>query len=889
MEKNELKFGLKSSEIDERRKKYGTNKLPEPKKKTWMDGAKDALLDPVTMTLIVIASIQIMLGFLGFTDLKEPVVIILVLCIVASIGAKTTMNVQRSSDLLRAKVATRYCNVIRDDVIQTINKDEIVVGDVVCLEAGQEIYADGYMIQGEISVNNSAINGETKEIRKRPASIIHSKRKLSTSDYTNEHDVFAGTIVTEGVGKMLVTSVGIHTVNGDTLVKMQTLEPPKTALDIALEKLSNFISKWGTIAAVVACVLMILLTIGKTGISEYTKNGFISVLKDIMSKVSVALSIIVAAVPEGLPMIVKLVINQNVSIMEKMHVLPKNPNKIPEMAYLNLVCTDKTGTLTTGIMTPELLMDAEENSIKKESKIWNILKTNLSLNNAAAFNNEGIISGGNFIDRALLSLVSESEYRKLLKNSHVKDVQAFQSKLKYSAVSIKDGNSTEISYFKGAPERILEKCVKYMDSNGDIRKITPESRNKIKESLKSANKKAIRCVGFSYKEESLQKDILPEDMIYVGFIGVKDPLRKEVKEAVIQAKKAGIQVIEMTGDALETAVAVAKEAGIYHDGDIAFTDEEFMKKSDEEIKKIFPSLKVIARCSPNTKLRLVQIAQEMNLSVSMTGDGTNDSSALKQADVGFAMNAGTDVAKEAGDIILTDNNFASIIRGIKLGRTFMHNINMFLDYQLPINIALLLINFCFPLTGKGIFLSSVLILILNIIMDSLNSLSFGSEPPKDIYMEENPFVKGTGLFNKESKVRIGTASLAFLFTYALLIFSPVKHFFLTGEEQMSARFALICIMAVMNGFCVRVDDIHLLKGISENKMFPIIALGIIIGTIFICNVLYGFFLIAPLSIVQWITIFILAALIIPIDFMRKIITKYPIMKKIFIKNHIFRV
>lgn len=872
--------GLKSSEVEEKRKKYGSNKLPDPEKKTWVDFAKEALTDKIVMILIIIAGIQVLLGCFGITDLTDPIMIIVVLCIVTAIGVKTGLGVQTSSELLRAKTSTRYCNVIRDGNIQTIHKNDIVVDDIVCLETGQEIYADGYIIEGEISVSNAAINGETKEIQKSPVKGYISKDSASTStdDYISQNCLFAGTTVMEGSGRMHVTAVGIHTVNGDTMVRMQTLEPPKTALDIALDQLADFISKWGSIAAFGAFIMMFILEIGRTGLSNYFGQEIFYVVKDLVDKLSIALTVIVAAVPEGLPLIVKLVTKQNVSTMEKAHILAKNPNKIPEMAYLNLVCTDKTGTLTTGKMTPEIMVGVNNYSFiekfrKNDTPLLKYMLPNIMFNTESAYDEKGMITGGNSIDRALLSLVTKETWEKGKKEKKIVKKQPFSSKLKFSSVTIKNDTSV-ITYLKGAPEAIIEKCSFYLDKQGNKCPLSSTIKEEIGAELHIANINAIRCIGFALKENEPEKtNEIPDGLIYVGFVGVRDPLREGVIKAVSQAKTAGIQVIEMTGDALETAVAIAEEAGIFSDGDIALTDQEFMNKSDQEIINIFSRLKVIARCAPATKLRLVKIAQSLGLSVAMTGDGTNDSPALKRSDVGFAMNSGTDVAKEAGDIILTDNNFASIIHGIKLGRTFMHNINMFLDFQLPINIALLILNFLYPIWGKGAFLTSVLILVINIIMDSLNSISFGGEPPKEEYMIEKPLKKGAGLFTLDSKTRIGIATGSFIFIYGLLMFSPVCEYFKTDSQSLAARFALICIMAVVNGFCVRVEGLNLIKGIGKNKLFPAIAVGIILGTIFICNCASNLFQVAALTGGQWGILIILSLLIIPIDSIRKIVTK----------------
>ena len=456
--------GLSSKEVLKSRELHGSNKLPEPKLDKWYDFAKEALSEKITMILIAIAVLQLFLGFMGVMDLSDPIMILVVLAIVTCIAVKTGLGVQKSAAELRAKTSVRYCDVIRDGKVQTINKDELVVGDLVCVGMGQEIFADGYLIEGKISVNNAAINGETKECKKTPIEGYVHKKTASTDAYTNQNCLFAGTTVMSGEGKMIVTDVGVNTVNGDTLVKMQTLEAPKTAFDIALDNLSDFISKWGTIAAVITFAVLTISGIVQVGFGEYFSGGVLNIIQKIAQNFSVALTIIVAAVPEGLPLIVKLVTKQNVKTMEKFNILAKNPGKIPELAYVDIICTDKTGTLTTGIMTPKKIIDGFGNDVNKDSVLWNNIKANISLNNSATFDSENNITGGNSIDRAVLSLVNPETYADIQKKYPVKLKQVFNSSNKYSAFTTKDG----ITYYKGAPEKLIENCTKVMDSSGEI-------------------------------------------------------------------------------------------------------------------------------------------------------------------------------------------------------------------------------------------------------------------------------------------------------------------------------------------------------------------------------------------------------------------------------------
>jgi Ca2+-transporting ATPase len=859
--------GLSSKEVLKSRELHGSNKLPEPKLDKWYDFAKEALSEKITMILIAIAVLQLFLGVMGVMDLSDPIMILVVLAIVTCIAVKTGLGVQKSAAELRAKTSVRYCDVIRDGKVQTINKDELVVGDLVCVGMGQEIFADGYLIEGKISVNNAAINGETKECKKTPIEGYVHKKTTSTDAYTNQNCLFAGTTVMSGEGKMIVTDVGVNTVNGDTLVKMQTLEAPKTALDIALDNLSDFISKWGTIAAVITFAVLTISGIVQVGFGEYFSGGVLNIIQKIAQNFSVALTIIVAAVPEGLPLIVKLVTKQNVKTMEKFNILAKNPGKIPELAYVDIICTDKTGTLTTGVMTPKKIIDGFGNDVNKDSVLWNNIKANISLNNSATFDSENNITGGNSIDRAVLSLVNPETYADIQKKYPVKLKQVFNSSNKYSAFTTKDG----ITYYKGAPEKLIEHCTKVMDSSGEI--VDNNDNDTLSNAITAMTSNAMRCIAVTMADGDLVENEIPNDMTFLGIIGVVDPVRDEVPSAVKTAHKAGIQVIEITGDCIETAVAVATECGIYKDGDLALTNDEFEAMSDDEVKSIIPRLRVISRCSPNTKLRLVTLAQEIGKSVAMTGDGVNDSPALKRADVGFGMQGGSDVAKEASDIVLTDDNFASVVKAVELGRTFMHNIMMFLEFQLPINISLLILSVIYPMIATGALLASVQILIVNIIMDSLNSLSFGGEPPKDEYMTEKPIKKGSGLFIRGAKKRIAISTVAFIVLYGIITFSPISNMFATETEAITARFALLCFMAVFNGFNIRTEHINLFNGIGKNKLFSAIAIGIFVMTFALCSFAENLIKVTALDFKHWVVVVILAFMVIPIDLIRKIIEK----------------
>lgn len=593
--------GLTEEEVRRSREEHGSNKLPDPELKKWWEFALDALKEPITVILIVITIVTLILSILGVEHISGPILTLIVIGLVTGIAVKTNTAIQKSTENLRRKTAIRYCEVIRDGEVKTINADDLVVGDITMVTLGQEIHADGYLIDGKISVSNAVINGEAEECKKTVIQDYVYEKDESTDAYKNQNHLFAGTVVVAGEGLEKVTVVGKDTVNGETLINMQTLEAPKTALDIALGKLANFINKWGTIAAIIAFVTMTVSGIMQAGLAQYFSGNVLEIINKIAANVSNAATIIVAAVPEGLPLIVKLVTKQNVNIMEKFNILAKNPNKIPELAYVNLICTDKTGTLTTGVMSPEVIVDGEGNEVRDNSDLAKTLYESIVLNNSSFYNEEHKIIGNNFIDRAILSLVVPKEYEMINEKYSIERKQAFSSELKYSVAYCSNG----YSYYKGAPEIIIDNCTKYMTADGSVKDWDSSATlAKLSELTQNAN----RCIAIAVKSGDYEDDTLAQGMTFLGIIGVSDPIRPEAIEAVKVAHKAGIQVIELTGDCMETALAVAKQCGIFREGkDVALTDNEIREMSDDEVKKVLSKLMVVSRCSPNTKLRLVTL------------------------------------------------------------------------------------------------------------------------------------------------------------------------------------------------------------------------------------------------------------------------------------------
>ena len=848
------KEGLTSAQVEKNRQIYGENKLPEKKLKTWVDFLKEVFEEKINGLLLIMFVLFSFLAIIGEASFSEPIGLGLTLTLISFLNIKNNLKSQKSTKELKDKTSIRFCNVIRNGVIEHINTNELVVGDSILIESGESIYADGFLVEGKISVDNSVLNGESKECKKSPIEGFTYVRKdsITGSDYIDQNSLFSGTTILSGKGRMIGTNVGANTVNGKTILTMEEIEDTKTSLQIQIDDLVEWISKFGFVSAVMIVIALLGSKVVEcNGIANFLGLKW-DLFRIVLEIVLNALSIVVAAVPEGLPFIISLITGINSKVMLAHNVLAKNTNKIPEAGNIQLLCTDKTGTLTKGILQPVYNVNADGNEITdlKDFKI------NVVMNSSAMFSNDGIV-GGNATERALLSMVSKDEYDDIKKEWKVLDEKPFNSAYKYSAVRV--GNDKVIkTFYKGAPERILAKC-----TNVDLNKI-----NKI---LEGFTNKAMRVIATAESDSTIGEE-LPDEMQLISLVAIRDDVRPEVPEAVRKMHKAGVQVMMVTGDVLTTAKAIAEDAGlITSKDDLCMSAEEFEAMSDEEAKDKLKHIKVVSRATPNTKLRIVKLAQDMSMCVGMTGDGTNDAPALKGADVGFSMGSGTDVCKEAGDIIITDDNFVSIVSAVHLGRTFMHNVLKFLKFQLPINISLVVLSIIFPLLFGVEAVAPVQILLINIVMDSLNSLSFGGEPAKHEYMLEQPIPKGSKLLNKETLTQITVSTVGFLVIFGITCIPAVRQIFGTEEGYLTARFVLLVIMATLNGFNIRTDSFNLFEGLKENTMFIKVT-----GLIFICvfilvNFVGAFAHCVPLNGIQWLTVLILSLLIFPIDLTRKLI------------------
>lgn len=856
--------GLSKQEVEESRKKNGTNALtqlpPDPLWKKILEGFKD----PMIMILLVALVIQVVLFFLGQAEWFEPVGILIAIVIangVASVSENKQEN--KASALKEEEEAKERAKVIRDEQLMEIHVSEIVVGDIVYLQAGDKIPADGIIAQGQLKVDQAALNGETEEADKISCP---SGAKYDTKDLLNKYYAYRGTVVCGGEGYMQVKVVGDKTMFGELALEVQE-DTRETPLQVKLGILAQQISKFGYIGAI-AIVLGILI---KTFVTGALPTGIYEWIRLLMDAITVAVTIIVCAVPEGLPMLKSILLSFQSLKMAKDNVLVRKINGLETAGSLSILFSDKTGTITEGKLSVVELATGNVTKFQKLSQVKPELAadliTGIGINNSASVS-KGDIIGGNSTDRALMAFLVDSKVADSLSKEDVRNFNAFDSNKKSSSVTV-TRNGKSVTYIKGAPERIIDRCTHYIDENGVEKKLV--EKNYLTSYMNEQAGRSMRLLAVA-KCDGVSDE---GELTLICVLSIRDNVRKEAVDAIREVKNAGIQVVMVTGDRKETAVAIAKEAGLLSNSDdVALTSAEMAEKSDEELKVILPRLRVVSRALPTDKSRLVRIAQELDYVVGMTGDGVNDSPALKKADVGFAMGSGTEVAKEAGDITILDDNFSSIEKAILYGRTMFKSIRKFLIFQLTVNVAAVLTCFIGPLLGEQVVLTVIQLLLINLAMDTLAAIAFGSEPALKEYMKDKPVPRTASIVSKEMLIEIVISGAYITFIcLSILFLPPIRNLF--GDVDVtylkSALFATFMMAITFNGFNARTEYINVFQNLGRNKNFILVMLSIF-ALQFVFVAFGGEVLsVEALSVKSWIICIVLAFMVIPIDIVRKLI------------------
>ena len=863
--------GLSMQEVEESRRAHGSNALtripPEPLWKKVLEGFRD----PMILILLVALAIQTALFARGQAEWFEPAGILIAILIANGVASVSESRQEGKASALKAEEEAReLTKVIREGTLREIHVSEAVVGDVAFLQAGDRIPADGVILDGALKVDQAALNGETEEAAKIPP---EDGAEYDVKDLLNRHYVYRGTVVCGGEAHMEVKVVGDRTLFGELALEVQE-DARATPLQVKLGKLAKQISAFGYVGAL-AIVAGIL---ARTVLAGNAPSGAYGWIRLILDAVTVAVTIIVCAVPEGLPMLTSILLSFQSLRMARDNVLVRKINGLETAGSLSILFSDKTGTITEGRLSVAELATGD---VRVSGSLLGMpralaadIVTGIGVNNSASISSDGsgaTVIGGNSTDRALMSFLLDSGGEESLSSLSKEDVRAFDafdSEKKYSSVTVaREGG--EAVYIKGAPERILDRCVSYLDGDGRERELLEKGCL-----LSYINAQAGRSMRLLAVAKGSAGDAAGLTLICI--VSIRDNVRSEAVDAIREVQGAGVQAVMVTGDRKETAAAIAREAGLLAPDGVALTSAEMAGRSDEELKALLPRLRVVARALPTDKSRLVRLAQDLDLVVGMTGDGVNDSPALKKADVGFAMGSGTEVAKEAGDITILDDNFASIVKAILYGRTMFKSIRKFLIFQLTVNVAAVLICFIGPLMGENVVLTVIQLLLVNLAMDTLAAIAFGSEPALSEYMREKPIPRGANIVNGPMLAQVVTGAAYITFICLAILFVPaVRGLF--GDADVtylkSALFATFMMAITFNGFNARTEHINPFAGLGRNRNF-ILVMGTILALQYLFVTFGGDVLsVRALSPASWLVCLALALLVIPIDMLRKLLLK----------------
>ena len=862
--------GLSPDEVRKSRGAYGTNKLSEAKQDTIWDMFKDAFKDICILVLLGALGIKVILALLGLAipslagenDAIEIVSILLAVALATGFSVLSDYRNQKRGNALQEEYGKTYAKVMRNGALESILTSDIVKNDVVLLQAGDKVPVDGLLITGKLKVSQAALNGESRDENKEAAVDMTD---AETDDFNSLTKVFMGSVVTSGEAYMVATVIGDATELGKINQSLNEAEEAevKDATTEKLEVIVGQIGKLGTFCGVLAGVLLVVCSLVRGNV--VIEAGAIASL--IAEAVMLGASILIMAIPEGLALIVSLIQSMNSENMYKHNILVSHKAAFSDSAFLNILFSDKTGTITQGKLS---LVEF----ILGNGKIISDLKTKkfidaITINNLAKVS-EGKAIGSNNMDRALLTYAINNGYDGTAQREDiVKEVNGFDSEKKCATAELTNG----ITLWKGATENIIDKVTHFIDADGTEVKFSEADKKVVQQKMLDQSSRAMKLLSVA--------EINGNKVTLLAVLCLRDDVRTDAIQTVKELHSAGIQVVMVTGDMKETAVAIAKDAGILADeaNEIVLTHEELERLSDEELKKKLPKLRVVSRAKPLDKKRLVSIAQQLGNVVGMTGDGVNDAPALKAADCGFAMGDGTAVAQEAGDVVILNNSLTSIKDCILNARTMMKSIGKFLIFQLTVNVSTLLMNVISPILGWTEPFSIVEILWINLIMDTLAAMAFGGEPVLERYMKELPAKREAKILTGYIKSAIGVASV-FITLGSILILENIG-----GVATMlipsgcadpelykkTIMFAFFIYSIIFNSFNTRSEKANLFEGIGQNKRFIYV-----MGSIFVLQTViieiggsvFGTTMLTPKALLASM---VLGFLIIPIDMIRKLI------------------
>lgn len=858
------KNGLTSDKVIKNRKKYGNNSLTKKNNDTFFKLLLETLSDPIIKILLIALGIKTIFLIKEF-DWYETVGIVIAIMVASLISSISEYGSMRAFNKLTEETSLIKVRAKRDNKVIEIPINDVVYNDIILLGEGDKVPADGIIVSGTIAVDESMLDGEAKE--------KYKKACIDINKIEDDNKVYMSSVVYNGSALMLVTQVGDNTIYGKLAQELQEKEDP-SPLKLRLTELAKNISRIGYVASFLVAFSFLFNKIFI--LNEFNISMILSTLTNykimfsyILEAMTLCVTIIVVAVPEGLPMMITLVLSSNMKTMLKNNVLVRKLMGIETAGNINVLFTDKTGTLTNGKLEVVGILSSslEEIDIKKlNSHMKELFMDSLSVNNESVYDTKNNkIIGGNITDKAILN------YVKLYKSkAKVINRMPFSSEKKYMFTKI-DNMGNKIKLIKGAPEVIINASNSYYDEFGIKKNIS--DKNKILSKVKELSGSKLRLIAMAISDDIFVTDNL-KNITLLGFIVLADSIRENVLEGISLVKSASIQTIMITGDNKETAVSIARELNLIESADdIVITSDKLDKMTNEDIIKIFPKIRVIARAMPSDKSRLVNIAHEQGMVCGMTGDGVNDAPALKKADVGFAMGSGTEVAKEASDIVILDNNFMSIAQSVLYGRTIFKSIRKFIICQLTINLCSLTVSIIGPFIGIPVPITVVQMLWINMIMDTLSGLAFSYEPALNDYMKEPPKKKSDHIINRYMISQILVTGIYSSIICIFFMKSSIINNIYTPVSKLTAFFGLLIFISIFNALSARTNRLNIIANIKKNKVFIAIIGFITIVQIFIIYKGGDLFRTHGLNMKEFIIMFILSISVLPVDFIRKIIIK----------------
>ena len=873
--------GLSDNAVSESRKIYGANVVTTQEAEGFFDKLRTNLKDPIIVILIVALAVTVFLAAMGFAPWYEGLGIAFAVVMATLIATWSEYSNENEFQRLLEEASKVKVKVFRNSTLVEILIDDLVVNDLVLLQPGDTVPADGYLLTGEIELNESALTGESETVKKTGA----DDEKHSEAE--EKYEMSRAALVVDGEAVMKVLEVGDKTKYGATLKELTSAETRPSPLQEKLATLGRQISRFGYVGALFIAFSFMFnhIFLEGGGWEIYFSKPAPEIIYHIVTAIILAIIIIVVAVPEGLPMMIAVVLSMNMHKLLKAKVLVRKLLGIETSGSLTILFTDKTGTLTQGKLTVSELLLGNAEHLQSYKEIPENLRETVSFalrNNTPALIDTGDpenpkIVGANPTGQALLRFLGADLDKQ--DDVKVKVNIPFNSSYKFSATQVE--GSQNLTMVKGAAEIVLAGCTHYLDVDGNKVELDSE---KLKEEMLGLSKRAMRLIGLAVSNQDLgEENVLPSDLTLVGIFGLRDEMRKESKTAVETARRAGIQVVMITGDAKDTAQAIAREVGILEkEQALVLTSKELGEISDEELIKILPDMRVVARALPADKNRLVKLAKSMNWVVGMTGDGVNDAPAVKNADVGFSMGDGTDMTKESSDIVILDNNFISLTNAVRYGRTLLKSIRKFLIFQLTVNVAAILVAFLGPFFGIDLPLTMTQLLWVNIVMDTLAAFAFSGEAALKRYMNEKPIPKDESLISGDmwsailiDGIFMASISLYFLtsdFVAGLFVCDAVR----CPDPELNlvlltGFFGFFVFMNNFNKFNARTEGLNLFEHITENRNFLVVVI-----LIFFLQTSFTYFggevlRTVGLTLEEWFYVLAFAITIIPLDLTRKLL------------------